>query len=80
MKYLSDCLSREQVKELRAKGYYVYQIRFNLDWHNTIEKNVFVNNMGEIITKEEIDFKNKDYVLYNAFCKKNKSVGSIEEL
>lgn len=73
-------LERQEIRELQAKGYYVYQIRFNPDWHDTIEKNVLINNMGEIITKEEIDFKNKDYVLYNAFCKKNKIVESIEEL
>ncbi len=80
MKYYLTCLERQEIRELLAKGYYVYQIRCNPDWHDTIEKNVFINNMGEIITKEEIDFKNKDYVLYNAFCKKNKSVESIEEL
>lgn len=80
MKYYLTCLESQEIRELLAKGYYVYQIRFNPDWHDTIEKNVFINNMGEIITKEEIDFKNKDYVLYNAFCKKNKIVDSIEEL
>lgn len=80
MKYYLTCLESQEIRELLAKGYCVYQIRFNPDWHDTIEKNVFINNMGEIITKEEIDFKNKDYVLYNAFCKKNKIVDSIEEL
>ena len=47
-----------------------------------IEKSVFVNKVGNMITNEKIEFEKSpnDFVNYFDFCMKNEQVKSIDDL
>lgn len=83
--YVTDTLSNEERKDYKSKGLYCYDLR-DSDYDNdiaSIERRVIVNNIGSMITNKEIKMGDKypyDFVDYNEFVKKNKSVDTIEEL
>ena len=86
MKYLvTHTLSSEERQNYEDKGLYCYDLRNN-DFGNdigSIEKRVRVNNIGSMITNKEIKLGNRpdnDFVDYNTFVARNKSVDTIEEL
>lgn len=86
MKYLvTHTLSSEERKNYESKGLYCYDLRdsdFGKDI-GSIEKRVAVNNTGSMITNKEIKLGNRpdnDFVDYNTFVERNKSVDTIEEL
>ncbi len=86
MKYLTThTLSSEERQNYENKGLYCYDLR-NSDFGNdigSIEKRVRVNNIGSMITNKKIKLGNRpdnDFVDYNTFVARNKSVDTIEEL
>ena len=86
MKYLvTHTLSSEERQNYESKGLYCYDLR-DSDFGNdigSIEKRVAVNNIGSMITNKEIKLGNRpdnDFVDYNTFVERNKSVDTIEEL
>ena len=86
MKYLiTHILSNEERKQYESKGLYCYDLR-DSDFGNdiaSIEKRVIVNRIGSMITNKEIKLGSEyphDFVDYNTFISKNKSVSKIEDL
>ncbi len=86
MKYLvTHTLSNKERQEYESKGLYCYDLR-DSDFGNdigSIEKRVVVNNIGSMVTNKEIKLGNRpdnDFVDYNTFVGRNKSVDTIEEL
>lgn len=86
MKYLvTHILSEEERKECKNKGLFCYDLRSS-DFGNdiaSIEKKVLVNRIGSMITDKEIKLgndSNNDWVDYNTFIERNKSVATIDEL
>lgn len=83
MKYLVTSYKDVKEKEkIRKQGLYCYDLRDSDDGKSisTIEKSVFVNRVGSIITNEEINFKENDFIDYDFFEQVNENVGTIEEL
>lgn len=88
MKYLiTHILSKEERQEYESKGLYCYDLRDSDDGKDiaTIEKKVFVNRVGSMITNEEIKFEDKEnnndfWVDYDTFTSQNESVDKVEEL
>ena len=86
MKYLiTHSLSSEEKKHYESKGLYCYDLR-DSDFGNdiaSIEKKVIVNRIGSMITNKEIKLgktPNDNYIDYNSFVEKNKSVGTVDDL
>ena len=83
MKYLvTDTLNNNERIVHEMEGLFCYDLR-DSDFGNaiaTIEKRVFVNNIGSILTDEEINMRNYDFVDYNDFCMKNEQVFKMEDL
>ncbi len=86
IKYLvTHTLSNEERKEYESKGLYCYDLR-DSDFGNdiaSIEKRVCVNRIGSMVTNKEIKLGDKypyDFVDYNTFVARNKSVDTIEKL
>lgn len=86
MKYLvTNTLGSKERQEYESKGLYCYDLR-DSDFGNdigSIEKRVAVNNIGSMVTNKEIKLGNRpdnDFVDYNTFVERNKSVDTIEEL
>ncbi len=84
MKYLIKDINKNEKEELEKKGLYCYDLRESDtgDEIANIEKNVFVNKVGNMITNEKIEFgkNSNDFVNYLEFCMKNKQVDKIEDL
>lgn len=88
MKYLiTHILSKEERQEYESKGLYCYDLRDSDDGRDiaTIEKKVFVNRVGSMITNEEIKMEDKEnnndfWVDYNTFTSQNESVDKVEDL
>lgn len=86
MKYLvTHSLSNEERKSYENKGLFCYDLRDSDFGHDiaSIEKRVIVNNIGSMITNKEIKLGNRpdnNFVDYNTFVEKNRSVGTIKEL
>lgn len=81
--YITDYLEKEQKQKLIDNGLYCYGLRSSEDeMISTIEENVFVNNVGTMITNKKLDFKDIDYIEYNDFVlnKENIQVSSINDL
>ena len=54
------------IDELRSRGYFVYHLRDTEDGHYQVEKRVYVNNIGFVVTDEELDLSSgfmRDYEL-----------------
>lgn len=83
MKYMvTHILSNEERQEMTSKGLYCYDLRdsdFGSDIAS-IEKIVFVNRIGSMITNKEIKLNRYNFVDYNTFTSQNKAVYRIEEL
>lgn len=84
MKFLiTNSLNKKERKEIEEKGLFCYELR-DTDLGNgiaTIEDKVLVNNIGSIITNEELMFENdKNGIDYIEFIINNKQVESIDEL
>ena len=86
MKYLvTHILDEQERKKYEEKGLFCYDLR-DSDFNNdiaSIEKHVYVNRIGSMITNNEIKFGNTiedNWIDYNTFVRKNKSVNTIEEL
>ncbi len=86
MKYLvTHILDNNERLKYEKMGLFCYDLR-DSDFGNdiaTIEKRVLVNRIGSIITNKEIkmgDKSSNDFVDYNDFIEKNKSVETIEKL
>ena len=88
MKYLvTESKTRKEKEQLEEMGLYCYDLR-DSDFSNdiaSIEKYVFVNNIGSMITNKEIKLGDKypdDFVDYNTFVdnENNVCVSSIKEL
>lgn len=79
--YETDYIDETERKKLEQKGLFCYDIRSgdNGEIAATIEKRVMVNNVGHIITNEEIEFKN-DFIIYDNFIESNNNVSSIDKL
>ncbi len=86
MKFLiTDSKSEREKREIRSRGLYCYDLRLSDDGDKiaTIETSVTVNNVGSIITNEQIiivDKINQNYVDYESFIVNNEQVDKIEEL
>src|SRR5699024_618124 len=86
MKYLvTHILSKQERTEYESKGLFCYDLR-DSDFGNdiaSIEKQVGVNRIGYMITDKKIKLGNTindNWVDYNTFVEKNKSVDTVEEL
>lgn len=85
MKYLITDLNKEEKQQMEELGLYCYDLR-DSDFGNdiaSIEKRVVVNRIGSIITNEKIELGDKypnDFVDFNSFADKNKSVDTVKEL
>ena len=83
MKYLiTHSLNKNEVLGYEMSGLFCYELR-DSDFGNdiaSIEKKVIVNNVGSIITDEEIDMGKNDFVDYNEFCSNNEQVSKIKDL
>lgn len=85
MKYLvTNDLSIEEKQKMEEIGLYCYDLR-DSDFGNdiaSIEKRVFVNKVGTMITNEEIKIGKypNNFVDYNSFVDTNESVNSVKEL
>lgn len=80
MKFYETILSRDEMTELKSKGYNIYQVRDGGGDGDTLEKCVFVNHFADVVTKEEIDFGTSDYIMYQDFVESNEIVYSIDDL
>ena len=83
MKYLVTSYKDTKEKaEIQKQGLYCYDLRDSDDGTGiaTIEKFVFVNKVGSIITDEKIELEKDDFIDYDFFESVNESVGTIEEL
>ena len=80
MKFCETILSRDEMDELRNKGYNIYQVRDGGGDGDTLERCVYVNHFADVITKEEIDFGTSDFIMYQDFLAKNEIVYSVSEL
>ena len=84
MKYLIKDINKNEKEILEKKGLYCYDLRESDtgDEVANIEKNVFVNKVGNMITNEKIEFDKtpNDFVNYFDFCMKNEQVDKIEDL
>ncbi|MBR3255518.1 MAG: hypothetical protein IKF97_04810 [Clostridia bacterium] len=84
MKYLIKDVDKKEKEELEKKGLYCYDLRESDmgDEVANIEKSVFVNKVGNMVTNEKIEFGKSpnDFVDYFDFCMKNKQVDKIEDL
>ena len=84
MKFLIKDINKNEKEELEKKGLYCYDLRESDtgDEIANIERNVFVNKVGNMITNEKIEFDKspKDFVNYFDFCMKNEQVDKIEDL
>lgn len=86
MKYLvTHILSEEEKNKYERQGLFCYDLR-DSDFGNdiaSIEKKVFINRIGSMITDEEIKLGNTindNWVDYNTFVSNNKEVSKIGEL
>ena len=84
MKYLIKDINKIEKRLLESMGLYCYDLRESDmgDEIANVEKSVFVNKVGNMITNEEIKFEKtpKDFVNYFDFCLKNEQVDKIENL
>lgn len=84
MKYLIKDINKNEKEKLEKMGLYCYDLRESDmgDEVANIEKNVFINKVGNMITNEKIEFGKSpnDFVNYFDFCMKNKQVDKIEDL
>lgn len=86
MNYLiTHDMSKKEKQEIERKGLYCYDLRFDDDVLGiaTIEKNVWVNRAGSIITNEKLTFgneKHNDFIDFQIFSLENKEVDTIKEL
>lgn len=86
MKYFeTDVLSSRERQNYESKGLFCYDLRDSDDGSEiaTIEKSVFVNKIGSMITDKEIKFDKTndiDFVDYENFCSNNKRVYSVRDL
>lgn len=83
--YETHDLSYKQKKHIRKQGLHVYDLRLDDDCVNlaTIEKKVWVNKCGSMITNFEIPIGSEygqNYMDYEKFTKENEKVNSIEDL
>lgn len=51
------CYEQSLISKIREKGYYVYALRDQQRNHYTIEKKVYVDNIGFIVTDDPIPLK-----------------------
>lgn len=86
MKYLvTHILDNNERQKYEKMGLFCYDLR-DSDFGNdiaSIEKRVFVNRIGSMITNKEIKLGNSptnNYVDYNTFVSHNKLVDTINEL
>lgn len=84
MKYLIKDINKNEKDRLEKMGLYCYDLRESDigDEIANIEKNVFINKVGNMITNEKIEFEKSpnDFVNYFDFCMKNEQVDKIEDL
>lgn len=84
MKYLIKDINKNEKERLEKMGLYCYDLRESDmgDEVANIEKNVFINKVGNMITNEKIEFGKSpnDFVNYFDFCMKNEQVDKIEDL
>lgn len=86
MKYLiTHSLSKDEKTDFEKQGLYCYDLRDSDEGNGiaSIEKRVIVNNVGSIITNEEIKLGTKyeeSFVDFEKFINSNQSVDIIEEL
>lgn len=84
MKYLIKDINKNEKDRLEKMGLYCYDLRESDmgDEVANIEKNVFINKVGNMITNEKIEFEKSpnDFVNYFDFCMKNEQVDKIEDL
>ena len=84
MKYLIKDINKNEKEKLEKMGLYCYDLRESDmgDEVANIEKNVFINKVGNMITNEKIEFGKSpnDFVNYFDFCMKNEQVDKIEDL
>lgn len=84
MKYLIKDVNKKEKDRLEKMGLYCYDLRESDmgDEVANIEKNVFINKVGNMITNEKIEFEKNpnDFVNYFDFCMKNEQVDKIEDL
>ena len=86
MKYLiTNYKNKEEKQEIENNGLYCYDLRHNDNGIGiaTIEKSVFVNRVGSIITNKKLNFGNKsynDFIDFKKFSSENQQVDRIEEL
>lgn len=84
MKYLIKDINKNEKDRLEKMGLYCYDLRESDmgDEVANIEKNVFINKVGNMITNEKIEFEKNpnDFVNYFDFCMKNEQVDKIEDL
>ncbi len=83
--YITHDLTGKQKSKIKEKGIFTYDLRLD-DFCNdiaTIERRVWVNKFGSMITNEEISLGNdynNNFVDYNEFIKKNERIDYIEDL
>ena len=85
MKFLiKDSIDIKEKEDLEKMGLYCYDLRESDtgDEIANVEKKVFVNKVGNMITNEKIDFEKiqNGFVNYFDFGMKNEQVHSIDEL
>lgn len=84
MKYLIKDINKIEKRLLESMGLYCYDLREsdNTDEIANVEKRVFVNKIGNMVTNEKIDFERipNDFVNYFDFCMNNDKVEKIDEL
>lgn len=84
MKYLIKDIDKNEKERLEKIGLYCYDLRESDmgDEIANIEKSVFVNKVGNMITNEKIEFEKSpnDFVNYFDFCMKNEQVDKIADL
>ena len=84
MKNLIKDINKNEKERLEKMGLYCYDLRESDmgDEVANIEKNVFINKVGNMITNEKIEFRKSpnDFVNYFDFCMKNEQVDKIEDL
>ena len=84
MKYLIKDIKKDEKEKLEKMGLYCYDLRESDmgDEIANIERSVFVNKVGNMVTNEKIEFDKSpnDFVNYFDFCMKNEQVDKIEDL